>query len=42
VQADELVIGAEVHIALQPERDLSLVSPLNRRLIRRPRLLRMS
>ena len=42
VQADELVIGAEMHVALEPEGDLGLVRPINRRLIRRPRHLRMS
>ena len=42
VQADELVIGAEMHVALQPEGNLGLVRPLNRRLIGRPRHLRMS
>ena len=41
VQADELVIGAEVNVALQPEGDLGLPRPLNRCLIRRPCHLRM-
>ena len=42
VQTDELVIGAEMHVALQAEGYLGLVRPLNRRLICRPRHLRMS
>lgn len=42
MQAHELVIRAEMHVAFQAERDLGLIRPLDRRLVRRPGHLRMS